>query len=56
MDKRSKEPETRSVELRIRVRPSEAEKLRELTERDGEDNMSAIVRRAIRQYIESDGK
>lgn len=43
--------QTRSIDLRVRLRPSEADKLRELAERDDEP-VSAVVRRAIRRYIE----
>jgi hypothetical protein len=41
----------RSVDLRIRVRPAEALKLRELAAREDE-SVSAVVRRAIRFYLE----
>jgi predicted transcriptional regulator len=41
----------RSIDLRVRLRPGEADKLRELAERDDEP-VSAVVRRAIRRYIE----
>lgn len=43
--------EKRSVDLRVRLRPSEAEKLQELAEQEDEP-VSATVRRAIRRYIE----
>lgn len=46
-----KTPEARTVELRVRVRPSEAVKLQALAERD-DLPLSAIVRAAIRQYTE----
>jgi len=42
----------RSIDLRVRLRPSEAEKLRELAAKDGETTVSALVRRAISRYIE----
>jgi predicted transcriptional regulator len=41
----------RSVALRLRIRPAEANKLRELAAQDDEP-VSAVVRRAIRRYIE----
>lgn len=45
--------------LQVRLRPGEAEKLRELAAKDDEP-VSAVVRRAIRRYIEqqeaSDGE
>jgi predicted DNA-binding protein len=41
----------RSVDLRVRLRPAEALKLRELAAKDDEP-VSAVVRRAIRRYIE----
>jgi predicted transcriptional regulator len=41
---------TRSEMLQVRLRPEEAEKLRELAERDDEP-VSAVVRRAVRRYI-----
>ena len=47
--------ETRSVELRVRVRPTEAEALRELAEKDGETTISALVRKAITRYVEAEG-
>ena len=43
--------EMRSIDLRVRLRPSEADKLRELAAQDDEP-VSAVVRRAIRRYIE----
>lgn len=43
--------DTRSIDLRVRLRPSEADKLRELAAKDDEP-VSAVVRRAIRRYIE----
>jgi hypothetical protein len=46
--------EQRSVELRIRVRPSEAEALRKLAEQDRETTISALVRKAISRYIEQE--
>jgi predicted transcriptional regulator len=50
--------EIRSIDLRVRLRPTEADKLRELAARDDEP-VSAVVRRAIRRYVEqveSEGK
>jgi predicted transcriptional regulator len=44
--------DTRSHTLQVRLRPSEAHKLRELAAEDDEA-VSAVVRRAIRRYIES---
>jgi len=41
----------RSVDLRVRLRPAEADKLRELAAKDDEP-VSAVVRRAIRRYVE----
>jgi predicted transcriptional regulator len=41
----------RSVDLRVRVRPDEAQTLRELAAKNDE-SMSAVVRRAIRLYVE----
>jgi len=41
----------RSVDLRVRLRPAEANTLRQLAEREDEP-VSAVVRRAIRRYIE----
>jgi predicted transcriptional regulator len=41
----------RSVALRVRLRPAEALKLRELAEK-ADEPVSAVVRRAIRWYIE----
>ena len=43
--------DTRSIDLRVRIRPAEADKLRELAAMDDEP-VSAVVRRAIRCYIE----
>jgi predicted transcriptional regulator len=43
--------DTRSIDLRVRIRPAEADKLRELAAEDDEP-VSAVVRRAIRRYIE----
>ena len=43
--------EIRSVDLRVRLRPAEADKLRELAAKDDEP-VSAVVRRAIRRYVE----
>jgi len=37
--------------LRVRLRPAEADKLRELAAKDDEP-VSAVVRRALRRYIE----
>lgn len=43
--------ETRTVDLRVRLRQSEADKLHEMAERDGELTVSAIVRKAIQRFI-----
>lgn len=45
--------DTRSIALKVRLRPAEADKLRELAEQDDE-SVSAVVRRAIRRYIETE--
>lgn len=47
--------ETRSIELRVRIRPAEADALRELAAKDPETNVSMLVRRAIARYIEQEG-
>jgi predicted transcriptional regulator len=44
-------PAERTEMLRVRLRPAEADKLRELAARDDEP-VSAVVRRALRRYIE----
>jgi predicted transcriptional regulator len=46
--------DTRSQTLQVRLRPAEAAKLRELAAQDDEP-VSAVVRRAIRRYIEQQG-
>ncbi len=43
--------DTRSQTLQVRLRPAEMQTLSELAERDDEP-VSAVVRRAIRRYIE----
>jgi hypothetical protein len=43
--------ENRSAVLKVRLRPAEADALRELAEQDDEP-VSAVVRRAIRCYID----
>ncbi len=45
---------TRSESLRLRLRPAEVAKLRELAAREDE-TVSAVVRRAIRRLIEQEG-
>jgi Ribbon-helix-helix protein, copG family len=44
--------EKRSIDLRVRLTPKEAQQLRKLAARDAETTVSVIVRRAIRRYIE----
>ncbi len=44
--------EARSVDLRVRLTPKEAQQLHELAARDAETTVSVVVRRAIRRYIE----
>jgi predicted DNA-binding protein len=44
-------PQARTETLQVRLRPAEADKLREIAARDDEP-VSAIVRRVIRRYIE----
>ncbi len=46
--------DTRSETLRLRLRPADLAKLRELAARDDEP-VSAVVRRAIRRYIDQEG-
>jgi len=45
--------DTRSETLRLRLRPAEVANLRELAARDDEP-VSAVVRRAIRRYVEQE--
>jgi len=49
----TKQDTTRSQTLQVRLRPADADKLRELAERDDEP-VSVIVRRAIRHYVEQE--
>ncbi len=46
--------DTRRTTLQVRVRPAEADKLRELAAKEDEP-VSVVVRRAIRQYIQREG-